>query len=652
MRHLTIVGLIAALAVLPGMPASATEHGLLVAANTVYTLGPDAVAVEVQMSLTNTLPDREEAGVTFQYFFDKVSLPLPAAAANIRATSATGRRLAVSTEPVSDQLMAVTIDLPSLLLYSQRQEISLTFDLRGSEPRSEAQIRVNEAYAWFVAWAYGDPGRSSVAVRVPSDYEVEWIGGPAFVEEGPDGFQLGVGGIENPDEWYLAVSARIDDKLESSIIPFDSGAVEVRRWPGDEEWSAFMDSTVRRSFPRLVEMIGQPWPDRRIEVVESYTPTIYGYAGWYLPDAGRIEVGEELDAHVILHEAAHVWFNTSLFDARWINEGLAEEFALQARLDSGLAGPNPPRSVGPEGKQALNRWEVPRFDREGVGDEEFYGYEASWLVTHELVAEIGTEGMAAVIAAALSDEIAYQGDGEVESVEPEDDWRRYLDLLQEVGGSERAEEIFREYVVTRLEEETLDDRAVARLEYGQIESLAGDWSLPMAIRRPMSDWDFAAARTAIAQATALLELRDEIDALAASLELDEPDLERSFESSETLNEVAVKMRSQEMALDAVAAAHGRFNQPRTLMERIGLVGVDVTDDLDQAGVAFEANDMEQAERSAGAVIAVLDRADDDGANRAAAAFGGAALVAGAGFGLVWRRRQAGSTTQTFSSPSD
>ncbi len=652
MRHLTAWGIAAVLALMPALPAAATEHGLVVSANTVYTLGADEVAVEVEMSLLNTLPDREEGGVTFQYFFDKVVLPVPSNATNIRAVTGSGRRLAVSTEEVSDQLQAITVALASVLLYQQPQEVRLTFDLPGAAPRSGNQIRVNDAYAWFVAWAYGDPGRSSVAVRVPAEYQVDWIGGPALVEEGPDGVQLGVSGIQNPDEWYLAVSARVDAKLEAERASFGVGSVDVRRWPGDDEWGQFVDSTIRSAFPGLVRMVGQPWPNRPIEVVESYTPTIYGYAGWYLPDSGRIEIGEELDAHVVLHEASHVWFNTDLFDARWINEGLAEEYALQARLGTGIAGPDAPRRAGPEGKQALNRWEVPRFERDGVGPEEFYGYDASWLVTHELVAEIGTAGMAKVIAAALDDQIAYQGAGEIETVDPVDDWRRYLDLLEEIGGSERADALFRDYVVTRLEAETLDLRAKTRLAYENAEALAGEWSLPIAVRRPLSDWDFDSAQLAIDQAVALLDLRDEITARASSLGLMEPDLERAFEQADVLSGVAEELRAQERAVEAVASARAAYDSPRTLMQRIGLVGVDLVGDLEQAEVAFEANDLEQAQRSAAEVTTLLMRAREVGTNRSAAALGGAALVAGLGFTLVWRRRQAGSRTQTFSSPSD
>ena len=57
-------------------------------------------------------------------------------------------------------------------------------------------------------------------------------------------------------------------------------------------------------------------------MVETASPYLYGYAGWYMPFESVIEVGDELDQHVMLHELAHIWFNDDLFEGRWINEAL------------------------------------------------------------------------------------------------------------------------------------------------------------------------------------------------------------------------------------------------------------------------------------------------------------------------------------------
>jgi len=632
-------------------PVRADESGLVVEAQTIYTLESDRVAVEIEMILTNALPDREEGGVTFQYYFDTLTLPIPAGAVNVVARTASGSRLSVSPGEIDGNVQSVVINLPSRLLFGAQQRIRLDFDLPGSEERSDGQFRINEAYAWFVAWAYGDPGRSFVSVRIPGDYEPEWLGGPLTGVEEVDGETVfSVAGLPNPAEWYLMISARNDSALRSEVVSFRGGSLELRSWPEDEEWLGYVTETVEKGLPAMIEAVGRPWPRPDLEILQSYTPTIYGYAGWYLPDTGQIEIGESLDAHVILHEAAHLWFNESLFDSRWINEGLAEEFAYQARLDSFLPGIEPLTTLGTAGAVSLNRWDVPTFQRDGVDDQEFYGYEASWFVTHELVADIGLEAMARVIAAATNDEIAYQGAVAPEPVDPRDDWRRYLDLLEEVGGSTRAEGLFREYVVTRLEEETLDLRAVARQRYATAEATAGDWAMPLPVRRPMSEWEFEEALTAIQQVTAVLEDRDEVAATADGLGVDPPDLERMFETAEEFGTLSSAIQTQAEAITALSEAKAALDEPQGILEKVGLVGDEFGDDYEQAVIAFESNDMDQALRSAQQVEESREGAAGRGATRVAVSFGASSLVVG-GWYFLLRRRQGASNTQTSSSPS-
>ena len=42
--------------------------------------------------------------------------------------------------------------------------------------------------------------------------------------------------------------------------------------------------------------IGLPWPaDDSFEVIETLSPYLYGYAGWYTPLESSIEIGDELE---------------------------------------------------------------------------------------------------------------------------------------------------------------------------------------------------------------------------------------------------------------------------------------------------------------------------------------------------------------------
>ncbi len=654
MRRIVLAAMIlgGTLAVAP-LPVMAAEEGLEVAAVATYRLEESAVSVSVVLTLENTLPTREEGGVTFQYFFDHIVIPIPASAVAIGATNEGGRRLALETTEGTGVLQ-VDVALAGPLLFGETTEVRLEFDLEGAEARSEGPIRVNPAYAWFFAWAYGDPGRSEVAIELPSAYTFEWLGGPVVETEGDGVVRLVAPAIADPDQWFVAVSARRDASLDSGSVSFSGGTLNIRSWPADTEWATFVSDTARRALPRLIEAVGLDWPKNSIEILEAYTPTIYGYAGWYLPDRGRIEIGEDLDAHVILHEASHVWFNQTLFQERWINEGMAEEYAFRARTAVGLPGPDVPDSLDETAPFSLNRWEVPTFLRDDSFEDELYGYGASWFVTHLLVEDIGLEAMQEVIAAADADLISYRGAGQAEIVDARDDWRRYLDLLEEIGGSQKAEQIFRDLVTTRIEEEALDRRARARAGYRELELIAGEWALPTVLRMAMNEWDFGLAESLIPQLSVMLENRNKLVETAARLDLNPPDLERMFETATDLRLVAGELHDQLAAIGTVEQSALAIARPRNLFESVGMWGDSVEEEFEQAQLAFEANDLVGAVQYSGLISQTLSGAEVVGERRLAVGVG-IMLTLAAGVWLVAlgrRRPQGTSITQTSSSPND
>ncbi len=632
------VGFLVGLVVFAGAVPARADKGLSVEADSVYRVGDETVAVEVIFTLRNEVPDKTEDGIVYQYFYDRLPVALPSSAAGVVAVSG-GSRLAVTTEEDGSGILA-TVHLPDRLLYGQERTVRVTFDLVGGDPRSDEFQRVNDAYAWFVAWAYGDPGRSSVRVIIPPGSEVEWLGGPVTQIETDEGQILVAEAVADPEQWYVAVSVRDDAALESEVVRFRGGDLTIRSWPGDEVWTGFVSDVITRGVPVLIENIGLTWPDEDLEVLQSYSPYIYGYAGWYLPDQGRIEVGEDLDAQTVLHELAHLWVNNGLFDARWINEGLAEELALQTRLEVGLEGPSPPVSPPQAGKQLLNRWDIPRFDRGDNQEREAYGYTTSWLVTHRLVSEIGVEAMSEVIASADADLIAYRGDDEPETVAVVDDWRRYLDLLEEVGGSTEAEALFRRYAVTRLEAETLDVRAESRAAYHRLQELGDRWAMPPAVRIPMGEWRFDDAAVQITTGQVALQTRDEIAEAAVRLGVRPPDLERMFEQSTDLAPVIEALNDQKDSVYLLVEAQSEIERPKTFMETIGLLGSDPEDGFEQARLAFEDNDLAQSDRLGRDVLTEIGSASDSGAGRVSLGVGSATMV-GLGTWMLRRNRGGG-----------
>src|SRR5204863_10140482 len=113
--------------------------------------------------------------------------------------------------------------------------------------------------------------------------------------------------IRAPGTWQAAVNARDDDALVRRSDTVDGRTIDIEAWPDDPQWADFVDEQLRVRLPALKTMIGQPWPDddTSLSVIETVAPYLYGYGGWYNPLENTIEIGDELQPIVILHEMDH-----------------------------------------------------------------------------------------------------------------------------------------------------------------------------------------------------------------------------------------------------------------------------------------------------------------------------------------------------------
>ena len=234
--------------------------------------------------------------------------------------------------------------------------------------------------------------------------------------------------------WFAWVNARNDDGLTRERLDLADGEqVVVRGWPEDSRWRRRVSVILSDSVPDLVGRIGLPWPvDGPLNVLEVHTPLLEGYAGFYDPKSDEITISENLDDLTIVHEASHAWFNSRLFTDRWINEGLAEEYASQV-LAAETRGKVDPAPVKRTAKVAfpLAHWDPPAPIRDAQSDaREQYGYDAAWTVIRDIADEAGEEGMRKVFRAASDGTTAYPGDGAPEHTALPNDWRRFLDLTQ------------------------------------------------------------------------------------------------------------------------------------------------------------------------------------------------------------------------------
>jgi hypothetical protein len=648
-RRWSLAGLALAAAIVPAsIGGSVAADGLELASDTTYTLDPAATVVRVEstLTLTNTVPDRVEGNVVRQTYYSGFSLPAPVGIADVRAVSAGAPlRTTVRLDP-SGEFTVIEVELARNLFSGERTTVTVSYDITGSPPRSTDPTRVNPAYAAFLAWGVGSPGQVAVRVVVPEGFEVETLGAETERAEGLGVEVFTATEIAEPEEFVLFVSARNDAALDARRLTVGDAEFEVRSWPGDDEWAEFTARQVAEGVPLLAELIGQPWPvEETVQVRQAYTPYLYGYAGWFDTAAREIEVGEALDAEVVLHELSHAWFNRSLFAERWLNEGFAQVSAAQAVARLGGPAREPGALVADQpGAFPLNDWQNPVLEARSdeVAAREEYGYQASWWVVDAIADEVGWDALAAVIDAAARRTVAYVGDAAPEVDGTVVDWRRFLDLVAELTGSARAEQVLRERVVTPAQAAELDARAEARRAYEALQAAGRGWAPPLGVRRAMGTWTFTEAGALIDDAQRALATRDALLAVTRTLGLTPvAALEERFESAEgDLDAVRREVDEQLASAERIAAATAAEVADRSLLEQVGLWGDDPTGTLAAAREAFEDGDTALATRLADDVIGTVESAGERGRERVAIASGALLAALTATGVLVARRRRA------------
>ncbi len=618
----------------PRLPvAEAADDGLDFRNTTTYTLDPGKAVVHVRADLTlkNTLRDRVQGNIINRSYFRGFALPVPADATSVVATDSNGRNLSVARRPLetTSDFVILDVDFARNLFYPQTAQVAVTYDITGLPPRSKNPSRVNAAYAAFDAFGVGDDGKVTVKVVVPNGFVVDALGSDAAVSHDGGNTIYTATDIPNPDQFDIFVSARNDKALTSTPVKTaDGDEFDLRTWPGDTEWQKFVTTQIQDGVPALTDLIGRPWPiSQKVEVRQAYTPYLYGYAGWFSAVDDELEIGEDLDQEVVLHELSHAWFSEGWFSDRWVNEGFAQVYSNLA-VDELGGTPLQPEAIKADdpGKVTLNEWGDPNFT-DGADEVETYGYNASYSVLQKIHTEVGDDAMHDVFAAVDDGILAYLGDKADDKGSSSTDWRRFLDLLENVGGSKEARDLFEKYVVTPADAKKLDERDAARTLYTALDERGGEWAPPLVIRRDMAGWDFTRATDAIAEADAVLDLRDELDDKAGQLDATYPDtFVADYEAADrNLDDVSAAMQEQIDTADAVIAAIADEARDDGFFESIGLWGTNLPKELDTATAAFEKGDHDTARAAAAEVTDTLAQAGSVGTKRVLWAVGGLVL---------------------------
>ncbi len=606
----------------PRAVASSADDGFEVSSRWSFRVEPASgvVRVAMEMNVTNLVPTSYGPFDVRRTYIPAVPVPVLAEATGFSATDlVTGAPLAVSTEATDiPEIALAVVDLETDVYFRGSAAIRLTFDLPGQAPRSTGLTRVNPAFASLTPIIYGDTGMVDLEIVVPAGFEVEIVGSALKRSERDGDVVFSATGTDQLD-FFTTLVLRDDEGLTTAVVDAGGHEVLVRAWPGDAEWAQFVSHLASASVPVLADLTGRPWPaGDRLQITETVAPYLYGYAGWYNSDDDGIEVGDELNAEVVVHEISHVWFNDEWFTERWIGEAFAQEYTSRALPVMGEAPVSPePVSLDDPGRLRLADWSDPALLDELSEAQESYGYNASWAVLRSVTDEVGVEGLVDVLAAIDGGTIAYRGEAEPERGDGRTDWRRLLDLFQEVGGSQTAEVAFAEHVVPEAELGRLAERAAARAAYVELSAAAPGWSAPLAVREDLAGWEFALAADSVAAAYEVLAASEALAAVVTPLGLELTGLETSYESADDAAELRALPGAYRAIAQDIAAVERAAAVSAGVWRGIGLLGTGVDDEIDAAGGAFERGDLHGAAASVAAAERALGAAGLEGQRRVA-----------------------------------
>ena len=599
--------------------ALASAEPLRTEAVATYTLDPDSGRVHVAIDVTETdlKPNTEQ----FVYYYNSFVFALQREATSVRASG--GSAYQITTQKRKDFVEA-TVNISKALFYKQSTRFTIRYELVGGKPRSTIPTRIGAAFSTFGVWAWGDKGYSTVEVRTPAGFDTQSSGDPMQATTSATTGTILRAKPDDPSSFFVIVTADNGDAYTETRLSFDGGVeIVVQSWPEDAAWKSAVTRTLRDAMPELRSLIGLDWPVAHdLDVRERYTPALEGFAGLFLIAEERIEVSEDLDPVVIVHEASHAWLNDGLFLERWIYEGLAEEYAWRSLVATGGDAGDAPAQPALEdpGFGDLEAWTKPAVIRDQVTDDrERFGYAAAFWVIHQIAESAGVDMMRDAFAMAQSNLTAYPGAGTPETVLAGDTWQRLLDLTEPLDRPDPAavDDVVRKFVLASGDGHELDDRRAARDAYRTLIEREKGWFAPWAIRGPMGEWTFNTATSRMADGAAVLDLRDQITRRAAELGLTPgPALRAAYEGAkDTLADIVRLANEQLAALDAIADAKTKVERAPDLVTQVGLLGVDPLGPYQAARSAFQADVPADAVAKAKAASAAIDGAPAIGQQR-------------------------------------
>jgi len=299
---------------------AAAQTDLSFVSSTTWTADPAAARIHVQVALTATSHTVDTG--SRRYFYDEIQLVLPPSASASVAMSATGVALPVTVQSASNSGVIVVVGLGQRLYSGQSGYVRLQFDLVDFGGSPDRDLRISRNLFSFPVWAFGSPGvpGSSVTVVFPSGFTVqEEFGGLTRSVFGSGEVVFSSGTLDDPTDlsaWFTAVQPVPQSDFRSRSVMIGPLHVALRYWADDPGWADRVELVLRAGYPILGELIGLGDPiSTTLTVNEASTQEIGGFSGSYDQASGNVQISYFADPFVVLHEAAHMWFNGS--SGRW-----------------------------------------------------------------------------------------------------------------------------------------------------------------------------------------------------------------------------------------------------------------------------------------------------------------------------------------------
>jgi hypothetical protein len=675
-------------------PASAAATDLTLVADTTYTVRPEDGRVRVVLDLTARNNTRETTARRF--YFDHAFLAVQPGARSFKVSGWRGGNVRVRDR--SSQATLLRINFGSRLYSGQRKSFRVAFDLVDPGKPANRTLRVGPSLVTLPVWAHATNGAKggTVTVRLPAGYEhaVETGRFDAVETTSGGGTELRTKELAKPLDFFAYVSAQrpatyVETPLDVALAGGETVPLVLRAWTEDEAWADRVGGLFGESLPVLREQIGLPWPHAEpMTIQEAVSRSASGYAGLFDPAENLVEVAYWADHGIVIHEAAHGWFNGALLADRWANEGFASLYA--ARVADAIDEPTDAPELTDELREAripLNAWavqEVPADGGAGTGTgsgtgasvtgtagtgtepaadadaqaaeraTEAYGYAASLALARAIAERAGEPALRQTWADASARIAAYQpfdaglsgapvaitsGDLAPELADGAPDWRALLDILERRTG-EDFDDLWREWVVRPDEVSLLDARAAARASYERTLALAGDWALPPDIRDAMRSWQFEAAEQRMADARTVLAQRGANEQLAADLGIPLPAGMRTMFETGGLAEASAQAEAERNAMLMIAGAADADTAETDPLTTIGMLGEDPEADLAAARAAVAAGDLDGARELADDAFRAWNGAWQEGRRRALLAVAVLATLLVLGSAVVGRVRRA------------